>query len=138
MQERVDYFSFLDCSSPFCFFLIKFRCPFSISYKILPYYVYYYCILKEYSVTPLRLILFVFALHISLLTPFYIRTSSVSVSYFILAVPMRSVWENTLAWVHHFLVILKRTCFFLESCFSSIECNLLFTLSYRIDFVLVW
>ena len=28
----------------FVFLLIEFRCPFSISYKMLPYYVYYYCL----------------------------------------------------------------------------------------------
>ena len=29
------------CSSPLCFLIIEFHCSFSISYKILPYYVYY-------------------------------------------------------------------------------------------------
>ena len=33
-----------DCLSPYCFLLIEFHSTFSISYKILPYYVYY-CIL---------------------------------------------------------------------------------------------
>ena len=41
---RVDGYSFFDCSSPFCFLLIEFHCTFSISYKILQSYVYYYCI----------------------------------------------------------------------------------------------
>ena len=41
----VDEFKFFDFSSPFCFLLMGFHCTFSISYKILPYYVYYYCIL---------------------------------------------------------------------------------------------
>ena len=41
---QVDDFLFFDCSSPFCFLSIEFYCTFSISYKILPYYVYYYCI----------------------------------------------------------------------------------------------
>ena len=30
--------------SPFCFLSIEFHSTFSISYKILPYFVYYYCI----------------------------------------------------------------------------------------------
>ena len=38
-RERVDDFSFFDCSSPFCFSLIEFHCAFSISYKILLYFV---------------------------------------------------------------------------------------------------
>ena len=35
---------FLIGQSKFCFLSIEFHCTFSISYKILPYYVYYYCI----------------------------------------------------------------------------------------------
>ena len=34
----MDYFPFLNYSSPFCFLLIEFHCTFSISYKILTYY----------------------------------------------------------------------------------------------------
>ena len=37
--------SFFNYLSPFCYLLIEFHYTFSISYKILPYYVYYYCIL---------------------------------------------------------------------------------------------
>ena len=44
-RGRVDDFSFFDCSSPFCFLLIKFHCTFSMFYKILTNYVYYYCML---------------------------------------------------------------------------------------------
>ena len=44
LRGRVDNFSLLDSFSPF-FWLIEFHCAFSISYKILPYCVYYYCIL---------------------------------------------------------------------------------------------
>ena len=43
---RVDDLSFFEYLSPFCFLSIEFHCTFSISYKILPYFVsYYYCIL---------------------------------------------------------------------------------------------
>ena len=44
-RGRVDDLSFFEYLSPFCFLSIEFHCTFSISYKILPYYVYYYCIL---------------------------------------------------------------------------------------------
>ena len=37
--------SFSDYFSLFCFLLIEFHCTFSISYQILQYYLYYYCIL---------------------------------------------------------------------------------------------
>ena len=37
---RLLCFSFSICSSPFCFLLTEFHYTFSMSYKILPYYVY--------------------------------------------------------------------------------------------------
>ena len=43
-RGRVDDLSFFDYLSPFCFLLIEFHCYFYISYKILPDYVYCYCI----------------------------------------------------------------------------------------------
>ena len=42
---RVDDLPFFEYLSPFCFLSIELHCTFSISYKILPYFVYYYCIL---------------------------------------------------------------------------------------------
>ena len=42
---RVDDFSYFDCSSPFTSLLVEFHCTFYKWYKILLYYVYYYCIL---------------------------------------------------------------------------------------------
>ena len=45
IRWRVDDLSFFEYLNPFCFLLIEFNCTFSISYKILPYFVYYYCIL---------------------------------------------------------------------------------------------
>ena len=42
---RVDDLSFFDYLSPFCFLLIEFHCTFSISYKMLQSFVYYYYIL---------------------------------------------------------------------------------------------
>ena len=41
---RVDDLSFFEYLSPFCFLSIEFHCTFSISYKILAYFLYYYCI----------------------------------------------------------------------------------------------
>ena len=45
VRGRVDNLSFFDYLSPFCLLSIEFHSTFSISYKILPYFVYYYCIL---------------------------------------------------------------------------------------------
>ena len=43
-RGRVDDLSFLEYLSPL-FLLIEIHCTFSFSYKILPYFLYYYCIL---------------------------------------------------------------------------------------------
>ena len=45
VRGRLDDFSFFDCWRPFYFWLNEFHCIFSISYKMLTNYVYYYCIL---------------------------------------------------------------------------------------------
>ena len=45
LTGRVDNYSFFDCSSPFSFLLIEFHSTFSISYRIVINYVYFYCIL---------------------------------------------------------------------------------------------
>ena len=42
MDDDLSFFKYL---SPFCFLSIEFHCTFSISYKILPYFVHYYYIL---------------------------------------------------------------------------------------------
>ena len=44
VRGRVDDLSFFEYLSPFCFLSIEFHSAFSISYKILPYFVYYCCI----------------------------------------------------------------------------------------------
>ena len=46
---EVDDCSFFNYLNPFCFLLIEFHQTFSISYNILPYFVYYYCILSTMS-----------------------------------------------------------------------------------------
>ena len=44
VRGSVDCLAFFEYLSPF-FLSIEFHCTFSISYKILPYFVYYFCIL---------------------------------------------------------------------------------------------
>ena len=87
-RGRVDDLSFFEYLSPCCFLLIEFHCSFFISYEILPYFVYYYCIWLGRD-RPSGLLLFVPALLLSMLTPLFLPCSSVSLSYFVLAVPMR-------------------------------------------------
>ena len=78
-------FSFFDCSGPFHFF----------NWISLQYLIKWYLIMFinfEFwlgSDRPPGLIFFVPALLLSILTPFFLPSSSVSFSYFILAVPMR-------------------------------------------------
>ena len=81
------YFS--DYSSPFCFLLIEFHLTFSIPYKILTNYVYYYCILIRLSVP---------ALLLSILTPLFLQSSSVSLS--------RVFWK---IFVHEFPISYSHT-----------------------------
>ena len=75
--------------SPFCFLLIAFHCIFSLSCKIIPYYFYYYCILIMIVLTVGIFFSFVAASLLSILMPLFLPSSSVSLSYVILAVPMR-------------------------------------------------
>ena len=82
---------------------------FSAFYIILPYYVYYYCILFRYRDWPPGLLssfffrahFTSFHTHTSLLT--FLPSSSVTTSYFIFAVVMRECLGNTRACVPHFL-----------------------------------
>ena len=67
-QGRVDGFSSFDFLSLICFLLNGFHCTFSISYKILPYYVYYFHILLGCD----RLSGLLFLMPASLLT-FFVR-----------------------------------------------------------------
>ena len=70
------------------FLLIEFHCSFSISYKILPDYVYYFCIsIRMWQAVGTCFIRARFTF--SILTRLFCPSSSVSLSYFILAVPMR-------------------------------------------------
>ena len=85
-------FHYLDCSSPFCFSLIEFlHCSFLIFYKIILYYVYYYCILIRYSGRPSGLRFFPY----SRLSSYLLRLFLYLISF--LLFPCSSVWENTSA-----------------------------------------
>ena len=58
---------------------------------ILPYYIYYYCIFRTSScffLRPSGLLYFMLALLLSILTPLFVPSSSVSLSCFVLSVPM--------------------------------------------------
>ena len=72
----------------FCFLSIEFRYSFSISYKILLYFAYFIVVWVRCD-RPSGLLLFVPALLLSIITPLFLPSSSVSLSYFVLAVPMR-------------------------------------------------
>ena len=85
LRGRVDDLSFFDYLSPFCFLLIEFYCTF-------PFLRQFYQIMFIISVfrlgcaRPSGLLLFVPAVLFSILTPLFCPSSSVSLSYFILAV----------------------------------------------------
>ena len=81
----------------FCFLLIECHCTFSIFYKMLTNYVYYYCMLIRVVLPSGFLFSLVPALFLSILSPLFLPSSSVSLYYFTIAVPYASVWENTRA-----------------------------------------
>ena len=83
----MDDLSFFEYLSPFCLLLIEFHCTFSIFYKILPhlFIIIVFCLGCD---RPSGLLLFVPALILSILTPLFLPSPSVSLSYFVLAVPM--------------------------------------------------
>ena len=113
IQGRVDDLSFFDYLSPLCFLLIEFHCTFSMSYKILQYFVYYYYILIRMWYAVRTSFFFVPALLLSILTPLFLPSSSVSLSYFVLAVPMRECLGKHLCMSSPFpITILNSTCFF--------------------------
>ena len=111
---EVDNFSFFNSLGRFCVLLIKLNYTFSVSYIILPYYVYYYCIFLG-SVRPSGLLFFLVAFLLSILMPLSLPSSSVSLSYFILAVPIREGLGKHLCISSQFsIAILNGTFFFGE------------------------
>ena len=61
-RGRVDDLSFFEYLSPFCFLSIKFHCTFSFSYKILPYFLYYYHIIISLLLYQVAISCFLFRL----------------------------------------------------------------------------
>ena len=97
----MDDLSFFEYLSPFCFLSIEIHCTFSISYKILPYFIFIVFWLG--CDRPSGLLLFVPAVVFSILVPLFCVSSSVSLSYFILAVPMRECLGKHSCISSHFL-----------------------------------
>ena len=111
IRGRVDDFFIIRLFRSFLLFQIKFHCTFSISYKILNYYVY--CCIIAFSLgsnRPLGLpFFFVPALLLSILTPLFLLSSS----YFSISVPMRKYLGKHSCMSFTFpIAILNRTCFF--------------------------
>ena len=86
-RRRVDDLSFFDYLSSFCFLSIEFHCTFSISFKILPT-LFIIIVFWLGCDRPSGHLLFVPALLLSILTPLFLPSSSVSLSYFAHAMPM--------------------------------------------------
>ena len=116
-RGKVDNFSLFDCSNPFCFLLIEFHCTFSISYKRLTNYCYYYCILMMIDEAFGTSFFFrngfaSFHTHNFLLISFFVCFFY----YFILTVPIRECLEKY-SWTSSScpIVILIGPCFFLTA-----------------------
>ena len=102
MGEGGSFFVFRLFKSIFSFLLIEFPVIFSSFYEILQYYVYYYCILIRRDGPSGLLFFFVPVLLISILTRLFLP-SRIFLYISFLLFPSASVWENTRAWVPHFL-----------------------------------
>ena len=82
----VDYFSFFDCSGPF--FKLNFIILFTF-FIIYYHIIFIIVVFRLGSHRPSALLFFVPAIFLSILTPHFLASLSVYLSYFILAVPMR-------------------------------------------------
>ena len=110
-RGRMDDLSFLDYLSPFCFLLIEFHCTFSISYKRLQYFVYYN--IFWLGCDRLSGLFFSACFASSVLKPLFLPSSFVSLSYFILAVPMLvCLGKHSCMGSSSPIAILNSTCFF--------------------------
>ena len=119
-RGRVDDLLFFEYLSPFSFLLIDFHCAFSISWKILQFFFIIFVFWLGCDRLS-GLLLFVPALLLSILTPLLLPTSSVSLSYFVLAVPMR-VFGKTL--VYEFPMSYSHNEWYLPFSRGEIVCNL--------------
>ena len=105
-RGRMDDLSFFEYLSPFCFLLIKFHYTFSI------FFIKYYHIMLIGCDRPSGHLYFVPALLFFILTPLFLPSSSVSLSYFILAIPMRKCLGKHSCMSSPFLIgILNGTLF---------------------------
>ena len=103
VRGRVDD-SFFDYLSPFCFSLIEFHCTFSISYKMLQFFgllLLYFLIRMWYAVWISFFSCLLCFFPYSRLSSYILRLFLYLISF--LLFPCSSVWENTRAWVPHFL-----------------------------------
>ena len=113
--------SFFEYLSPFCFLLIEFHCTF-------PFLIKYYHILFIIIVfwlgcdRPSGLLLFVPALLLSILTPLFLPSSSVSLCYFVLAVPMHECLGNHSCMSSPWPIEIQNGTFLFSRC--EIVCNL--------------
>ena len=105
-RGRVDDLSFFEYLSPFCFLSIELHCSFSISYKY--YHILFIIIIFWLGCDrPSGLLFFVPALLLSRLTPLCLPFSSVSLSYFVHAVPMRECFGKHLWGVIAEVIVCK-------------------------------
>ena len=108
----MDDSSFFDYLSPFCFLSIEFNCTFSISYEILPY-LFIIIVFRLGCDRPSGLLLFVPTVLFYILTPLFCVSSSVSLSYLVLAVPIRKCLGKHSCMSSSFpIVVLNDTSFF--------------------------
>ena len=120
-RGRVDDLWFFEYLSPFCLLLIEFLCIFSIPCKTLPYFVFIIVFWLGCD-RPSGLLLFVPALLLSILTPLFLPSSSVSLSYFVLAVPIREcLGKHSCMSSAYPIAILNSTFIFSR---GEIVCNL--------------
>ena len=87
-QLRVDDLSFFNYLSPFCFLLTEFHYTFFISYIKSYHIIFIIIVFWLICDTPSGLLSFMPTLFFSTLMSLFLPSSSVSISYFILAVPM--------------------------------------------------
>ena len=81
----------------FVFLLIEFQYTLSVSYKILPILLTFIVFWLRCD-RPSRLLLFVPALLLSILTPLFLPSSSVSLCFLFWLFPCASDWESTNEW----------------------------------------
>ena len=114
IRGRVDDFSFFECSSPFCFFWIEFLI---ILFPIFIKYYHIMFIIIVFWIGCNRPSGLLWLGPLSKLTILFLPSSSVSLSDFILAVPMRECLGKHSCMSSSFpSALLNGTCFFPTAC----------------------